>query len=287
MISGEEELTFSLLLEKFYVKAAKANMPMKPKLDFILQISDDVVEIKSRLDAIPSMNLIDNTKRDSLMKIVPKEMQIRGRKASEYLYVHISAINNKQSKFKHLGDDLWKRIAFEPSHKKDHLFRDSFKKWDHNAPNKKQILQVANDINSMQAENYEIFTQFTNGIKAVDEITANIATGSGSVNSLLDRLFLEKEDSEEFRKCIGDVVPILTEIANLQTSLFNNLRTVRSILKDYNRKRRKWADVLIGMRQTRTTSRKPVKPTIMSRLTNLATNAIARVRGMISSGNVK
>lgn len=213
-------------------------------------------------------------------------MTIKGRQAVEFVYVHITGVNNGQSKFKYLGDVLCSKIETGPSTKKDQLFNDSFKKWDKNPAKKKQIQSVANDISFMEMENTEMFIQFANAMKVVDEMTVNIATGIAKANSLFDKL-LETNDMEEVKISIESVASILIEIMRMQSALSQHFQAMRMILKDYNRKRRLWAEFMIGMRVTRSTSRKPVKPTMMTYIRNLASIALTKMREMIGFGNKK
>lgn len=267
MESCEDDETFFSLLERFYVKAEEKNIKMRPNLDFMIKISDNIDEIKLHFEA-PAKEYISNEKRNQFLKQIPKNLKINENDAQKLLFREISSINYVQTTrliFQNIN--ICGEIAFKPPHKYDKDLHEFFEQWVKNSISKKHVKRVKKQSKFMRLEYSELHDQFTEEMKMVDKIRANIEMDMTLASSLFEKL-IEATDSNQIDKITIETESVLSKINSQQYDLIENLRNVSTTLNKYNRRRIVWEEVLIGMRKSLRSQRKPLKKIVLKYFSN-------------------
>ncbi|XP_031621911.1 uncharacterized protein LOC116339961 [Contarinia nasturtii] len=246
-----EHLTFFSLLEKLYSKAETTiDFKLRPKLDFMITFPKNSYEIKPKLKA-PSKEIPNNLKGDLFMGKVPANMEINGENAKNYFRKLISSIGDGQGKIVNLNSEILKMMSFKPSEKHDDTFDSSVDNWNENKLVMDHVQQIANDINTMRTEYNECQVKFNKEMEVADKLRTSIDKGIEAVTNWL-RKILKTSNVETRKKIIKNEEPKISTIFEFQEQMIDTLGILKEILEDYNNKRFKWLEYIIGMRDTLT-----------------------------------
>lgn len=258
------------MLDRFYAKAAKVQINLRPQLDFILKISDDMDEIqfRTKLDVL-FKEFMNASRTKQVLEKVPVSMQAMGRNARGFLATRINAINKRSE------------IEYTSTIKYDNGFYKSFKNWDHNPVDQAHVQQVVNDIGIMRSKYDELHGPFIVEMNAIYGVDVNFASDIDLANSLFDRL-LASTNALEIRKLVEDSLQVTIRMADRRKTRMTTLEHVRNILKDYNQWRIIWAEFIIGMRQTLSSERHLVQLNkfayVKNRVKHVAMNLVKKFK---------
>lgn len=260
MASGDKDLTFSLLLDKFYAKAAEIDIQLKPKLDFMLNISENVNEIDSKFQA-SQKKLLNYEQRVEVLGKVPKGMIIKGVKTRGYLCGKLAFINDAQNiKKLSLYSDIVSAIAFKPLNKYDKEIGNSFEKWIQNPVDAEHIQRVMNHLEHMKSKYGELNKKFIEKIDVLLKVKTNIGTDMLGISKLFEKLLKTSNSEHALTKfLLEEIVTYTAKIFDQQIQTLKTLVEIRETLDKYNEQRVKWAEYLIGMRNWLPSFRVPLK----------------------------
>lgn len=240
MINSEEDPTFFTILEIFYAKAEH----MKSKLDFMLNITDNINEHKDKLE-VPENDFIETKPRDQAMRY------IAGGGTRSFLIKKSDLFNQRQTTIiPKLNEEICSFMAFKSVNKYDN-FIGSFEQWVHKSTDTKHVQQVENNLESMKSKFNEFHQKFNYFMITADKLRASIKTDIASVNSLYENLSKTRE-SKTVAQMTEKVEWITDIVVYEQTNLIATLRNVICVLFNYNEQRITWAEFLIGMRNSPT-----------------------------------
>lgn len=203
-------------------------------------------EITPKLKALPK-KIPNNLKGDLFMKKIPTNMNIKEESAKKYLTKLISSINDGQSKIRNFNVEILKLMSFKPFQKKDETFDSSVDNWSENQPVIEHLQQISSDINAMRNEYNECQVKFNKEMVTINKLRINIDKGIDAVINWLTKI-LKTSNEERRRKIIKNEEPTTSAIFQLQRQLLDGLANLQKILEDYNAKRFKWSEYIIGMR---------------------------------------
>lgn len=243
-----ENLTFSALLDSFYIKAAEKGVELKPRLHFMLQISINIDKIKLKLKA-PLKKLMHRTRKMKMLEKVPKDMIIDEENAYNYLRNKINAINNEQKDIiKTTLGKINRRIVFEPHTLKDDKFDEYYRQWECKPARKKHIQRVECSIKLMASEFQKLNEEFNEIMAEVNTARECLEELRIAVDHSFNKLLNSTKPKQAERIIISEIKPMLNIIHKQQKDLGEKLKFVTEILTDYNTQRLIWAQFLIGMR---------------------------------------
>lgn len=255
-----ENVTFSALLDSFYIKAAEKGVELKPRLNFMLQISINIDKIKSKLKA-PLKKLMHRARKMQMLEKVPEDMIIDEASAYKYLRDKINSINNEQADIiKTTIGKIDRRIGFEPHTMKDTKFDEYYRQWECKPARKKHIQQVERSIKSMASEFQVLNEEFNEIMVEVNAARDCLEELRIVVDQSFNKLLNSTKPEQAKRIIISEIKPMLNLIHKHQKDLGDKLKQVMAILKDYNTQRLLWAQFLIGMRSELTSQLEQVKP---------------------------
>ncbi|XP_031629542.1 uncharacterized protein LOC116344865 [Contarinia nasturtii] len=257
LIHGQD-LTIPMVLDKFYAKASTASPnPIKTKLNFMLQITNNVKQIKTKLE-VPVNVFMDATKMSQVLAKVPESMTINGTNARKYISDIIGSINIHQIEtIKELNDDICLGFSNQlPNYDKD--FNNWYQKWNQKPVDKKHLQKIEQN-RKMLGKVFEDFCgMFRNGMKTVNDanviLNKYINLGQTSFDGIK-----KLKNSRDTMKAIDDLVPILQIILKQQEELIKSLGYVQSTLYLYNGQRSKWLDFLINLRDSPFSNRQSIR----------------------------
>ncbi|XP_031624142.1 uncharacterized protein LOC116341307 [Contarinia nasturtii] len=222
-INGEEKRTFSETVNKFYNEVK----PMKSKLDFMLQITKNINEIKKNFE-VPVSDFINNEARDECLKT--------------FLYDDIR-------KFYQENDDLFNKRQTEKVNILNTEFCNALE-----SPNKYENFSESidakrvkdTDLKAMQTDFTTLQKKFNSYIDNVYKLKASNKADVGSINSLYNNI-LKTRNSKTKAIMIKRLETTTDRLVSEQTKLIGNIRNAISILLKYNQQRITWTEFLIKM----------------------------------------
>lgn len=227
---NDEDVTFRTLLEKFYEKAASKGMILKPKLDFMLQISDHVLITQFQTP----VEFLDETKHRAVGRRISKK---------------IKEFNKRHTrKIQHIIAKICSFMAFNSPNKYDD-FINAFKKWEDRPVDVKQLQQIKTVLNCMEEEFKKLKDKFKNYTDTAVRVKKNIQLDLGFAKSLLNNISKTKRSAVK-ASMKKELKPIVERLLHQQIKLIATLRNVILILFSYNEQRIIWAEFLIGMRNS-------------------------------------
>lgn len=241
VINGEENdfpdsPAFSEIVNKYYGEVKT----MKPKLDFMLQITKNVNEIKKKFE-VPVTDFIDNATRDKFLKTFSYE-DIR-----KFYQGNNDLFNNRQTeKVKVLNDEFCKELEFNSPNKYEN-FSASYENWASKPIDAKRVKD--SDIKSIKTDFKTLQNKFNNYIDVVGKLKASNKADVGSINSLYNNI-PKTRDSKTKAKMIKRLGTTTERLVSEQTELITNMRNAMVTLLNYNEQRITWAEFLIGMRDS-------------------------------------
>lgn len=255
-VTTKKELTFSSLLKQFYSKAAEVNIDLEPDFDFMLTIPNNISEIISALDA--SINgLFDGATFD---KIVLKVADFK-EDTRKYIHKSIKEVKDQHAMtMKIFNDELSPELKFEPSDRCDKILNDSFKQWIENPVKQKRIQIVNENLSPMKWKYDELQKSMNIQCKETKRECKLIKRDIILVKTLHKTILrLTDSDSERIKRIINNIVNFIMRINENQNLMLHNLEHMKIIFNSYNRLRMIWAEFLIGMRNSLTSTPKSVK----------------------------
>lgn len=239
------------------------NVVLKSELDFVLGITENIDEIKSKFER--STYFMNDARRIQVMKKVPNYQQISGNSAFELLHEAIKSIYVSSTNADKVYADIRKAIEFKSPIQNEtdkNIFNKSYMNWKRNPTNLTHV-QCASVVKTSMKYDYDRWHEsFTKEMKEIDEITEYIDLKTTGFNSycdkLLDKTMVQKQAKEDI---IANIILNAVEIQKIYPKLHPILKHILKILNDFNKKRITWAEFLIGMREWPSSSPKPVGKT--------------------------
>lgn len=246
-INGQN-LTVSMVLDNFYAKSAASPKPVKTKFDFMLRITNNVEQIKTKLE-VPINFFMDSAKVNQILSKLPETMKIKGLNARTYLSDQIDSINLHQMEtIKELNMDICFAFSNQLPYY-DKTFNNWYQQWNKKPADKKHLQNIEQNRKKIGKIFEEFNGMFRNGMKTVNEASTLLSKYINLGRSTFDNI--EKlKNPQEAVKAIVDLVPILEKISKQQEELIKSLGNVQSTLYLYNAQRIKWLDFLIELRKT-------------------------------------
>lgn len=234
----------------------ETKVEIKQNFDFMLKIDKEIDMFKTVLENFANRELksLNADKIYKAIDTVPGDVEISGKNARSYLRNETTSVSNKIEKYRNLFAEISEEIAFNPSAETiDFTFVHHFRKWSKTkAPSDKENVQrVKKELSAIRSKYNEMHEKFEEEEAAINEMikftksTIDLINSSGDdmsqkfiLTNIRRRLYMSK-----------------TELSELLVKLQN----VKIILKDYNTKRVRWAEFLMGMRALPTLPRTTAK----------------------------
>ncbi|XP_031637201.1 uncharacterized protein LOC116349758 [Contarinia nasturtii] len=262
--NGEEDITFSNLLDQFNKKAAEKGFDMGSKLQFIIKISNTVGKLKKRLGT-PPKEFMDSKKLKRVLASVPKTMtltimfaKVNGR---EFLTQAIGVINNAQTvDIRDVSAEICREIEFIPPY--DKFFDEWYKAWDMDPISENHVNQVYKELPVMTTKYAQLYDLYHKRLGEVEAAETTVKFLTKLVNTDFDLLLKlnpkGKSDAVQAREIVVRLQPLLERLFQNLGQVSNHLKEVRDVLRAYNADRVKWIEFLMEMRETLASKRKTI-----------------------------
>lgn len=257
MINGNENPTFSELVQKFEAKVKTAKLPTGSNFTFLLNSFTTIDEIRNKFEVLAAP-FLNNSYIDQLYKKVPDAMKknlLFHRKFKDVNWIQEIGIRNS-------CQVIYPLISFELFEicLSDFKFYDSYEQWIENVPVKKRLKKVQKDLSLMQFDYDLLNQQFNQKMAIADQLKASIEEDKATVIKLCDKL-LNSANANEAKTILKELMPTLERIPPSECKLSDAISShMKFILNGYNEHRKKWAEYIIGMRKTLESEPKTVEP---------------------------
>lgn len=251
-----EDPTLSALIEKFYARAEKKKIFLRPRLNFLLQLSCKNNNVREKF-AAPVRMVIDDEKWEQLLAKLDQNNL-----TDLYLKLKVDlAIEFQKGHVQNRSQQILNGIDYHlPTYLEDADFYDSYQNWYNNPTEVEHIHKVEENIKTMANQFEKRNIKFNKEMKTVNEITA----GLNMLMDNMDKVFDELWQTTDIKR-IPDIIkyeayPLIERIEKQQDALKPMLTNLSETLRMYNIVRKRWAEHLIGMRESLTKNRIPVAP---------------------------
>ncbi|XP_031637207.1 uncharacterized protein LOC116349763 [Contarinia nasturtii] len=275
--NGEEDITFSNLLDQFNKKAAEKGFDMGSKLHFIIKISNTVGKLKKKLET-PPKEFMDSKKLKRVLASVPKTMTITGPdyvevNGREFLRLMIGIINDAATEnIPNISAEICTEITFIPPH--DQLFDDWYKAWDMDPISEQHMIQVYKELPAMTTKYVQLYDLYHKRLGEVEAAVKGVKFLTKLINTDFDRLLIlnpeEESDAVQARETVLRLQPLLERLGQHQEHVIRQLTQVRDVLIEYNKDRIKWIEFLVEIRESLTSDRR----TTLSKNNNREVNPV-------------
>lgn len=241
-----EQLAFSTLLRRFYAKMDDECIELKGKLDFMLGISENIDQVKTKLGR-RYHGIYSSQIEKSLQMITYNRTIIRSK---------IESIDkSREVKIYNLCNKIRSQISMKISNPN---FLNSFVQWDQNPVDVEHLKRVKSLLSDMKSEYDELHKQFSKHMRLILAVSANIDKDILSVNTFFKQL-LRPNYSRQAKRNTQLVETMIDKITKQQSDLIQNLNQILKVVNIYNNQRYNWATLLIGMEKLPSTSALPHK----------------------------
>lgn len=232
-------------------------MGLEPRLDFILNISNNTHQLKAKL-LIPLTPIMTNAKRDEVAKKVPKMVTVKGIDGNTFLRKFITQMDESQTRIlNHFKEEASAEFKYELP-QNDEALKESFNIWVNHGIEHIRHENLEMKIRTVESEYSNFYEQFKRKMDIVDEITHFIGGITVLLNIKCDKLIRSK-DQKHAINIFDELGSVSTILSEQQLLLRQNLEQLKEILKQYNENRKIWVEFLIGMRTSLNSTRIPLK----------------------------
>ncbi|XP_031621060.1 uncharacterized protein LOC116339363 [Contarinia nasturtii] len=244
----DDNFTFFDLIETFYVKGDRNRFPIRNTFNFMIVMPRNFNDVRSKLKA-PVNKFLDSATRDRVAKKIPKTMKINGKNTRAAINSMIKSINDQRTQIRNINADILKKMAFKPSEKNDDLFIQSYKTFIVNPFDLAHAQQVWRDQKTMRDEYDELHAKFDVDMNAADTLKASVDLDLDIATKGFFELLNTSEIKQIKNICVR-IESITNKIIEQQQLVLGKLESVRDTIEQYNVKRYRWAECVIGMRNT-------------------------------------
>lgn len=245
-INGQNGVSFSMLVKKFYDKSAANGFKMDSKLDFMLFISDCVHELKAIIET-PMEELLNNRIINGAIKKVCPNRKVHGKYCNTFLHEQNNLIINYTLQIKNLHKEISPEIAFEIK-LSDTRFVHRFQRWIQGPISREYAQHVKKVVNPLMSDIDNMRTEFNKEVKLIDKLRLYIREKIIFMNWTYEEL-LKSNNLKQIDVCTNELVEYTVDTNTQLSALLHSLRNVKRTLENYNKNRTTWADFLIGLRQ--------------------------------------
>lgn len=145
--------------------------------------------------------------------------------------------------------DILKKRSFKPSEKDDDVFIESYKVFCKNPFNLTHAQLIWRDHTRMRKTYNDLHIKFDDDMAAAETLRASVDTNIGVASKQFVKL-LSTSNVKEIRNIVVRLQPIANKVIEEQKQLLGKLENMGETIELYNVKRYRWAEYLIGMRDT-------------------------------------
>lgn len=233
---------------------------MKTTLKNIFKPLNKMGEIKSQYeDLIEPM--VENTAIDRIRGKIPEEHKLKN---GSLLHANIESIVNTETAIGRKLDEIDGINKFELSdkcNKYDKQFKESFEQWKVNIPDQNQVERVKKELSAMLGNYSWLLKNFENDMCHADELKQSIELEKNTTKFLFQNILGKRHEEKQLENA-DKLAKKLATIQTSETRLLELLGAIKNMQNEVNKERRKWAELLIGMRDTLKSEPKPVKPNV-------------------------
>ncbi|XP_031628713.1 uncharacterized protein LOC116344358 [Contarinia nasturtii] len=246
LINGQ---SFHTLVEKLEENAKATKQKIKQDLSFILNISPNYFNIwTSFTEAVPTFLALDVM--ENMLVKVPEDMLSGEYYAKDVLRYQISGVIVQQSQeIATLYNEICTAFGYDLTQAKKSKFAEYYWAWYQNIPNKNDVKRIKNGIDAMSSDHDTVLAQFNGRMEKIDYLRNLISTCSSLVNSNLRKLITSKK-RDSMIKYSQEIVDATLKASSVQPKLIKRLTEVKKILMNYNKRRTRWAEYIIDMRES-------------------------------------
>lgn len=249
-MARSKSVSFSEFIGKFCEKASGQGVNLKPRLEFMLHISNSVEKIQPEFLPNKTKLFVNYTDLATIKAKVPEGMVIKKKNARDSLAKAIGQINlNRTLNTEQIYRDIYAALGPQYFENYNELFDDKFKQWLNKSINKAQFENVAEGIPTMANQHQKLIGKFSKALKEIkrfkQDVDKFIDFAYPMIKSLLKSTCFK--DQKEF---VGQLDDYIIEIVKSQTQLSKSYKKLDEVLKQYNQKRSEWAEFFIGMRSS-------------------------------------
>lgn len=246
---NSEQVTFSKVLSDLKTKADGVGVTIEPLNDMFVMFTS-IVEITARIQRFGTKFMAD----EMFNRILKKVPAIRSREHT--FSINIKLINHlRETNIKPLIKKFNDGVAFEL--KNDEEFVDSFQNWNENPPNRTHIIEVQRTVDAIKLEYDDMQKHIEKFVKRANVVLAENEVKIGFADQLFKSIL---EDTYNEFADVKDKLNITTkDLYQYHTFMFDRMDTLEGYVKMFNMSRLKWAEFIIGMRETLSSRKAPVK----------------------------
>ncbi|XP_031641046.1 uncharacterized protein LOC116352526 [Contarinia nasturtii] len=248
-IISAEHVTFERVVESFIAKAKVKKIKLNSTLDFMLQISENVVAFEYLCSKGMPAFITDEKKIEVLAK-VPERMEINGINASAFLAKEISSINcTLKTTFKQLCDNVIKGLNFNSPGVYDDTFDVSFNKWNDRPAKRADVERIQKHLKTMIEQHTKLKNKFDTYSQARFDTRIELGKQINYCREHFD-LLINTNNSEQATSIINSsILPTLEQINEFKAAKQIHLREIQFTVSKYNQQRVAWAQFLIGTKE--------------------------------------
>lgn len=283
--NGEENLSFSNLLNQFNKKALEKGFDMGAKLSFIIKISNTIGKLKKKLE-MPPKEFISAKKFEKVLAAIPEFTTIITKDynvvfAREFLGHAVNFINESQTvRIGKVKEEICSEIAFIPPNKYDQFFDDWYKMWDKEQINPEHVNQVYKELPKMTTKYEELYELYHKRLGEVEGAETDIKFLTRLIHADFDKLSKlnpkNEADIVQVKEIVDRLQPLMDKLFNHLGQMQRALTNVKEVLENYNKDRVKWIEFLMEMRESLESERR--------NLVNPSVDCIASTSGTKNDG---
>lgn len=244
-------VTFEQVVWSFSAEAGRAGTPLRQQLGFMSKFSDHKDFIRKTIEITLETLKKPDGYGDALDK-VPADMKFEtGEKAQSVLRRDTLALHRSfdlvHTLIIVLKQEIEAQIRINSPNVINNKFDKSYQNREKNNVNKKLVKQVENDVDTMRSAYDTAQTKIKEGITAVNETQSVFNENIIKIDSLLGKL-CKSTKPKEAKEIVGELLKIVGKAVKRKKRLAEQLEKLRDVVKDYNKQRTAWAELLIGMR---------------------------------------
>lgn len=250
LIDGRDvEVSFFLLVKKLEANLNQTKIKIGKDLLFLRGISPQIHKLMKNVfgkhPEFMHLNLMEN-----MLSKVPEEIEIDGKNTRAFLYHKISeTFVHQKAEVEDMNRQITAEIQFELSDNNKRNFVDLFKQWYNKPAEKKDVKRVKNGIGPMFSDHKQFFECFNRTMATVEKFNGLVKSCKTIVDYTRKNL-LKSTKFEEIKKLTEEIVGSTVKASSTYPLLIKKLADVKTLLRNYNKRRIEWAEFIIGIRES-------------------------------------
>ncbi|XP_031616466.1 uncharacterized protein LOC116336631 [Contarinia nasturtii] len=249
LINADGDMTFQSLVEKLEENAKATKQKLKHDLCFLQHISPSTYKLWLSFTQAPPKFLAFDI-MENMLKKVPLDMITDGQSTRDFLRNHITgAIEQQTAEIGDLYQQICAAHRYSLSDAKKPQFAHYYWAWYQKVADKKDMKRIIKGMNLMISDHYQLLQQLNGKMERL-EIFRSLAKTCSALVKYYSRKMISLKELDLIVEYSQDIVYAVRKTLSVQPKLIQKLQDVKKILMNYNKRRTRWAEFIIDMRQS-------------------------------------